>query len=132
MKKTGVLNQPLSNAIAGLGHTDMLVICDAGLPIPPNGPERIDLAVVKGLPSLLNVLQAVLEEMQVESAILASEIKTNSPAMFAAIQELLGDIPITFVPHEDFKTQTRDARAVTRTGEFTPYANVILIAGVTF
>jgi D-ribose pyranase len=39
---------------------------------------------------------------------------------------------VTAIPHEEFKARTAAARAVVRTGEFTPYANVILIAGVTF
>ena len=43
MKKSGIINQPLATAIAGLGHLDMVVIADAGLPIP-DGPRRIDLA----------------------------------------------------------------------------------------
>jgi D-ribose pyranase len=131
VKKIGVLNQFLSTAIAGLGHKDMLVLCDAGLPIP-DGPTRIDLAVAKGLPSLLGVLEAVLQEMQVESVIMADEIKTASPEMYAALCAMLDDIPVTFMPHEAFKTRTKDARAITRTGEFTPYANVILVSGVIF
>jgi len=131
MKKTGLLNQPLSAAIAGLGHTDSLVIADAGLPIPPE-TERIDLAVTGGIPAFMDVLQAVLGEMQVERAVIASEMAERSPQMHAAILQALGDLPYEAIPHEAFKAQTRAARAVVRTGEFTPYANIILFAGVVF
>jgi D-ribose pyranase len=68
MKKIGILNQPLSAVIAGLGHNDMLVIADAGLPIPPE-TERIDLALVPGVPGFLQTVEAVLLEMQVEKVI---------------------------------------------------------------
>ncbi len=131
MKKTTLLNQPISAVIAGLGHTDTLVIADAGLPIPPQ-PQRIDLALTAGVPSFLAALQTVLSEMQVEKAIVASELAAANPAFLAQIQQLLGDVPVETVPHQEFKTRTTAARAVIRTGEFTPYANIILSAGVVF
>ena len=131
MKKTGLLNQPLSAVIAGLGHMDTLVVADAGLPVPP-GVERIDLAVSTGLPPFIDVLRTVLSEMQIESVIIAAEMQTRSPHMYAALMDLLGNVPVQTVPHDRFKQQTREARAVVRTGEFTPYANVILISGVVF
>ena len=134
MKKTGSLNQPLSNVIAGLGHLDTLVIADAGLPIPLH-VSRIDLAVSANLPPFLQVLRATLGEMQVEGAIIAEEMEQRSPAMYEAILTLLTNNPVQKVQkisHTAFKMQTHQARAVVRTGEFTPYANVILIAGVVF
>lgn len=131
MKKTGILNQPISAVVAGLGHTDTLVIADAGLPIPP-GPQRIDLALKPGLPTFLDTLDVVLTEMQVEKAIIAAELPPASPALYAELVKRLGALPIETVPHTEFKEQTRAACAVIRTGEFSPYANVILSAGVVF
>ncbi len=131
MKKIGVLNQPLSRVIAGLGHMNTLVVADAGLPIPAS-TERIDLAVSAGIPAFLDVLRAVLGEMEVQGAIVAQEMLEHSPQIYEALRDLLGDVPIQTVPHELLKARTADARAVVRTGEFTPYANVILIAGVVF
>ena len=131
MKKIGTLNQPISAVIAGLGHTDTLVVADAGLPIPPE-TERIDLALTQGIPTFLDTLQVVLSEMQVEKAIIAEEMLEVSPQLHTAIKELLPDIPIETTPHEAFKTETRQARAIIRTGEFTPYANIILVSGVVF
>jgi len=131
MKKTGILNQPLSAVIAGLGHMDTLVIADAGLPIPAK-TQRIDLALTEGIPAFLDTLRVVLGEMQVERAIVAEEMLDASPSMYEAIVDLLGDLPIEFVTHLIFKEQTRSARAVVRTGEFTAYANIILVAGVVF
>jgi D-ribose pyranase len=131
VKKIGILNQPISAVIAGLGHMDTLVIADAGLPIPPE-TLRIDLALTEGIPTFLDTLRAVLREMQVERAIVAEEMRQVSPGVYEAVKELLGDVPIETVTHLIFKEQTRLARAVIRTGEFTPYANVILVAGVVF
>ncbi len=131
MKKIGILNQPISSVIAGMGHMDTLVIADAGLPIP-NGPQRIDLALTKGVPTFLKTLDVVLTEMQVEKAIIADEMLKISPDLHAAIKKRLGDILIETCPHQFFKEQTQSAKAVIRTGEFSPYANIILVAGVIF
>lgn len=131
MKKIGVLNQPISSVIAGLGHTDMMVIADAGLPIP-DGPVRIDLALAERIPSFLKTLDVVLTEMQVEKAIVAEEILKVSPDLHAAVVKRLGDTLIEMISHENFKEQTQSAKAVIRTGEFTPYANIILVSGVVF
>ena len=131
MKKIGILNQPLSAVIAGLGHMDQLVVADAGLPIPA-GPERIDLALKEGLPGFAQTLQVILEEVKVESAIVAEEMVSTNPEVYQQLAELLVDIPIDTIPHVEFKKKTGEARAVVRTGEFTPYANVILISGVVF
>ncbi len=131
MKKIGIINQSISAVIAGLGHTDSVVIADAGLPIPPE-PQRIDLALTEGIPTFFDTVNVVLTEMQVERAIVAVEMLEVSPAAYQAIKELMGDVPIETVPHDTFKKQTRSARAVIRTGEFTAYANIILVAGVVF
>ena len=131
MKRTALLHAELSEVIARLGHGDLLVIGDAGLPIP-DGPRRIDLAVTPGVPRFETVLAAVLSEMQVESAVVAQELAARNPAVDAALRQRLGAVPIATTPHEDFKALTRAARAMVRTGEFSPYANVILRAGVVF
>lgn len=131
MKKSTLLNADLSYAIATLGHTDMLVIADAGLPIPPE-TERIDLALTSGVPSAEQTLRVVLDEMAVEKAILAEEVGTNNPQFLQVVKELLPGVTLEFVPHTQFKALTSSARAIVRTGEFSPYANVILFSGVVF
>lgn len=128
MKKTTLINSEVSYAIARLGHMDMLVIADAGLPIPAE-TQRIDLALTRGIPTFLDTLRVVLEEMHVEKALVSEDVKTVSPQIYAAICAQLGNIPVEAIPHKDFKLQTASAKAVIRTGEFTPFANVILVAG---
>ncbi|MBM7454796.1 D-ribose pyranase [Oceanisphaera litoralis] len=139
MKKTTLLNSHLSALVARVGHTDDIVLADAGLPIPA-GPERIDLAVSPGLPGLQPMLAALLSELQLESVVLAEEIKTVSPDLHRLLLSQLAeaadaqgrDIPVNYISHADFKRQNAGARAVVRTGECTPYANIILRCGVPF
>ena len=131
MKKTTLLQPDLSYIIATLGHLDTLVIADAGLPIPVE-TVRIDLALTQGVPGAVQTLKVVLDEMQVEKVILAEEVKDHNPRFLADVQKLMPRVPIEFVTHSELKTRTVSARAVVRTGEFTPYANVILVSGVVF
>lgn len=130
MKKGPLLNIALSQLIASLGHGDMVVIGDAGLPVPPGVPV-IDLALTRGVPGFAQTLATVLAEMQVEQHVLADELASNNPAIAAVIDAhaLPGR---RSVPHADFKRLSASARAVVRTGECTPYANIILVAGVVF
>ncbi|MDZ7864424.1 D-ribose pyranase [Acidovorax sp.] len=129
MKRTTLLHAELSHAIACLGHGDMLVIGDVGLPIPP-GLRRIDLALTPGIPAVADVLAAVLAEMQVERAVIATEAVDRAQGALPAWCRL--PVAPEAVPHEEFKRLCREARVMVRTGECTPYANVILCAGVTF
>jgi D-ribose pyranase len=131
LKKTGVLNHRLSAAIATMGHGDMLVVADAGLPIPP-GVERIDLAVRAGLPDVIEVTEAIAGELQVERIILASELESGNRPLSDRFAGLFPGAARAVVPHDEFKRLTAGARAVVRTGECTPYANVILVSGVSF
>nr|WP_255593989.1 D-ribose pyranase [Acidovorax sp. sic0104] len=125
-----MLHAELSHAIASLGHGDMLVIGDVGLPIP-DGPRRIDLALTPGIPAVVDVLRVVLAEMQVEHAFIATEAVQRSAGAPPAWCVGLPVAP-TPIAHEEFKRRTANARVMVRTGECTPYANVILVAGVTF
>lgn len=132
MKKIGTLNRHLSRIIASMGHTDRLVICDSGLPIP-NGSEVVDLALTVDIPRFLDTVRVVLEELQIEGAIVAEEMEQRSPAVYQALQNILPDIELKKVSHEQFKAMTANGiTAFIRTGEATPYANIMLISGVTF
>ena len=131
MKKIGVLNKDISDVVASMGHMDMLVIGDAGLPIP-RGVRRIDLAVRQGVPGFLETVEAVASELQVERIILAEETTTVSPHIYEALRRLFEGAVIETVSHARLKELSAQAVAVVRTGEFTPYANVILASGVVF
>ncbi|NRD76901.1 D-ribose pyranase [Bacillus sp. BRMEA1] len=131
MKKNGILNSHISEVLSRIGHTDTIVIGDCGLPIPDE-TVRIDLALKIGTPSFIDTLKVVLEDMAVEQVTLALEIKDHNPEMEEQIASLAGDLEYKYVTHEQFKEQTKKAKAVIRTGEATPYANVILHAGVIF
>lgn len=131
VKKIGILNRDISDVIASLGHLDTIVVCDAGLPIPL-GVRRIDLALRPGLPGFQETLRAIAVELQVEGWVMAQEVREENPHMLEGVREVFPDAEGEFVPHSEFKELCGKAKAIIRTGEFTHYSNVILVAGVVF
>ncbi|KUI97224.1 D-ribose pyranase [Vibrio sp. MEBiC08052] len=139
MKKNQLLNSELSYLVATLGHTDEVTVCDAGLPIPET-TSRIDLALTYGVPGFIETVRTLLAEMQIEGVVLAAEFREVSPHLHTELQDLLAieeqktgkTIRRTYISHEAFKSRSGESRAVVRTGECTPYANVIFQAGVVF
>jgi D-ribose pyranase len=131
MKKTALLNSQICEVISKMGHKDMLAIGDCGLPIPDK-TRRIDIALIKNIPGFIDTLKSVLTELQIEEVILAKETFDNSHDVYTEIKKLVGDVKITFITHEELKSELNQCKAVIRTGEQTAYANVILKSGVVF
>ena len=119
--------------ITSMGHTDKLIICDAGLPIPREA-LKIDLALINNVPRFEDTLKAVLGEMQVDKAIMAKEMESESKDLYDKISKLLSGICVEKISHENFKDYYNSTGNIVflRTGEITSFANIILIAGVTF
>ena len=136
MKRTALLNRHLSALVASLGHMDEIVVADAGLPVP-EGVKVIDLAVSAGIPSFREVLAALRSELVIEGAVWADEAAEDlSMQMQSELDVWSAETGLTIaasrLPHDDFKLRTGKSKAIIRTGEVTPYANIILISGVAF
>ena len=133
MKRNGILNSDISRVLSYMGHTDWICIGDCGLPIPDE-VERIDLALEFGVPTFMKTLEVVAKDMKIEKIILAEEIKTQNEKVLSEINELFKgqDIEVEYVSHVELKAKTKECKAVIRTGETTPYANIILQSGCIF
>lgn len=134
MKRSMLLNAEISMLVASMGHGDMVVVGDAGLPIPTGAgaPQRIDLALCPGVPSLDQTLTAILSELQVEHAFIAHEALQGDSKVLPAWCASRSALDIQTISHAELKALCHGARAVIRTGECTPYANMVLVSGVTF
>ena len=128
MKRGGILSPALSHLLASTGHTDYFTICDRGFPVP-DGPERIDLALVDDIPTVLDVLAAIVAEWSLDRVLITHEMDAISPDRVAEMQALLGDIPFERVSHGQLKRLAQSARATVRTGDTVPYANIIVVSG---
>ncbi len=147
MKKTGILNPGISELVARMGHGDMLAITDRGFPLPLNSDTAaIDVSVSRNIPRVTDVVKAVVEELEIESVLVAEETERISPQIYKEFIEVLqslnnkgNPVRIKIIPHDDFKhlvlrgaEEGKELKGMVRTGELTPYANIILISGVPF
>ncbi|MDU6195481.1 MAG: D-ribose pyranase [Staphylococcus haemolyticus] len=129
MYKTGILNSDISKVLSDLGHTDQIVIADCGLPVPKD-VKKIDLALTLGQPSFLEVYEVLKQHMEIERVTIAEEMEVDNAPIFEQVTKDFSEIEQ--VNHETFKALTKNAKAIIRTGEATPYANIILQSGVIF
>ncbi|NLU78978.1 D-ribose pyranase [Micromonospora sp. HNM0581] len=130
MKRTGVLNAELSGVLATLGHTDLLLVVDAGFPIPRDA-HRIDLALAEDLPSLTTVLDLIANEIIVEGLVVAEDVTTHNTPLANWLGQRFPDAPLTTRPHSDMLGELAgQAKAIVRTGAFNPWGNVGLVCGV--
>lgn len=130
MKKQGILNRELAGIFAKIGHTDTIMIADCGLPIP-EGVPCIDLSYTLGKPSFADILDTVLEDFKTEKAWIATEMNTQNPSLHSRVIQIV-DVPMEIVSHEELKGLSAKAKVIIRTGEATPFANIILQSGVIF
>ncbi len=128
MKKGGILHPALNRILAETGHTDMLTICDKGFPVPM-GVERLDLALVDDIPTVIDVLRAVRQEFIIDRLIIAEEMIAASPERYRQLAGEFSDVLISPVSHQRFKDICPESRAVIRTGDTVPYANLIIVSG---
>ena len=128
MKRGGILHPGISQLLAATGHTDYITICDRGFPVP-DGPLRIDLALVDDIPTVLDVLRAVAAEFSLDRIIIAQEMCEVSPRRVEEIRAVIGDVPVEVMSHVALKHLCAGAKATIRTADTTPYANVIIVSG---
>ena len=155
MKTKGILNPQLAELVAEMGHGDILLIADRGIPFPQHDQTVcIDLSIKEGMPTVKDIMEVVLSELEIESVIIAEETKEVSPQVYQEFKEILDKIdnkgnPIREenIRHIDFKNifltgqpvhpdaidlTGREVKGIVRTGQFTPYAYIMLVAGVNF
>lgn len=130
MKRNGILNAELSGALATLGHTDLLMVVDAGFPIPRSA-HRVDLAIAENLPDLRTVLELISSELIVEGVVRADDVTTNNPRLDEWITARFGDAEFTTRTHADMLGElAQQAKVIVRTGAFEPWGNIGLFCGV--
>lgn len=130
MKRSNLLNSELSYAIASMGHGDLMIVCDAGFPIPDSA-WRIDLALVPDVPDLETVLTAVAGDFIAETVSYAAEMAENNAPLLAKVQRIFADSTLAPIPHAQILGEmAARAKVIVRTGAFDPWGNILLYSGV--
>ena len=129
MKEVGVLNRDIAEIISMMGHTDEMIVCDAGFAIPL-GVKSVDISLAENEPTVVEVLEELVKYFSVEKLIFANETQEVSPSMFGKIVAIFDEnIAIETIPHTQFKQRSKNVTAIIRTGDFTAYTNVLLVSG---
>lgn len=130
MKRSSILNKELNEVIASMGHTEYLIVCDAGFPIPSD-VRRVDLALTRGVPDLRTVLSTIAEDFIAEKIYVAEDVPNNNAPLYNSIQEIYNGVEIETHPHSEILTTfAKKAKAIVRTGSFEPWGNIVLQSGV--
>lgn len=128
-----LFNQRLAAAVTGLRFGEIIVIADAGLPVPA-GVETIDLALTYGVPSIRDVAAVLATELVIDEVIIASEMAKVNPTVSATVDELFtaAGTRVRPLPHDDIEKLLPTVKLIIQTGETTPYGNVLLAGGLDF
>lgn len=130
MNRSRLLNTGLAHAIASMGHGDLMIVCDAGFPIPSSA-WRIDLAVVPDVPDLSTVLSAIAEAFIAEKVAYADTLPGHNAPLLRKIRNIFPDAEHQMLPHDTILSDMAGrAKVIVRTGAFDPWGNVLLYSGV--
>ncbi|MBP7690638.1 MAG: D-ribose pyranase [Anaerolineales bacterium] len=130
MNRGPILNSELSHAIASMGHGDLMIVCDAGFPIP-SSTWRIDLALVQDVPDLETVLTAISQAFIAEKVAYAGEMADNNPVLLNKVKRIFAGSDFSTVPHQQILTEmAATAKCIVRTGAYDPWGNILLYSGV--
>ncbi|MCB2093002.1 MAG: D-ribose pyranase [Rhodobacteraceae bacterium] len=136
MRKGRLLNGPLSGLLGGLGHSDRIMVTDAGWPIPDH--LKYDLCLTHGIPRLKDVFSVIASELVIERVIVDAEMRNYGPEVHAEILKVVtaqGNAAEIVVDHEEhhvFKHHADRVKGIVRTGECIPYCNLLIVAGLAF
>ncbi|SNY90241.1 simple sugar transport system permease protein [Cohaesibacter sp. ES.047] len=125
-----ILHPELANALATLGHTDIVMVTDAGFPIPKDA-HRIDLGFYEGLPDVLDILKVLRKEIFVEEVHFATDVRDRHPDLYAELQSIYTGAGAVFkgTDHETLVNEyAKKAKVIIRSGSFNPWANIALVA----
>ncbi|MCB0196867.1 MAG: D-ribose pyranase [Anaerolineae bacterium] len=130
MKRGKILNAELNHAIATMGHGDLMIVCDAGFPIP-SSTWRIDLAISQDVPDLETILSLISEDFIAEKVSYAAEMAENNPPLLEKVHRLFPASAYDPIPHQQILSEmAAKAKVIVRTGAFDPWGNILLYSGV--
>jgi D-ribose pyranose/furanose isomerase RbsD len=133
MKKYGILNRKLNDALAALGHGDICMITDAGFPLPYDaqpGTISVDLAIAQDLPDIPTVLRLVNDEIIYEECYVATFQRDYNPVLHDAVKSVVKRCDVVPIEHEKIQDMGTRAKVIIRTGGFSPWGNIALVSGI--
>jgi D-ribose pyranase len=128
MRETGIVNRDICDILSALGHTDEVIVCDAGFAIPL-GVRTIDISLAENVPTVPQVLAELRKHFSVEKLVISEETKKVSPTRFKEFVKAFGKgMAVELISQNEIRARARTVKAVIRTGDFTAYSNIVLVS----
>jgi len=128
MRETGIVNRDICDILSTLGHTDEVIVCDAGFAIPL-GVRTIDISLAENVPTVPQVLAELRKHFSVEKLVISEETKKVSPTRFKEFVKAFGKgMAVELLSQNEIRARARTVKAVIRTGDFTAYSNIVLVS----
>jgi len=129
MRETGIVNRDICDVLSTLGHTDELIVCDAGFAIPM-GVRTVDISLAENVPTVPEVLSELRKHFSVEKIVISEETRRVVPSRFNALAKAFGKgMAVEIISQTAMRARAKNVKAVIRTGDFTAYSNVLLVSG---
>jgi D-ribose pyranase len=128
MRETGIVNRDICDILSTLGHTDEVIVCDAGFAIPL-GVRTIDISLAENVPTVPQVLAELRKHFSVEKLVISEETKKVSPTRYKEFVKAFGKgMAVELISQNEIRARARTVKAVIRTGDFTAYSNIVLVS----
>ena len=128
MRETGIVNRDICDVLSTLGHTDQMMVCDAGFAIP-NGVRTVDISYGENKPTVPEVLHELLKHFSVERIVVSEDTQKRMPNRFVELVGAFDGVPADIISQDDLRARARDVKAIIRTGDFSAFSNVLIISG---
>lgn len=129
MRETGIVNRDICDVLSTLGHTDEMIVCDAGFAIP-SGVRTVDISYGENKPTVIEVLSELKKHFSVEKLLISRDTKEHVPTRFKELSRIFGDdVAVELVSQDELRARARNVKAVIRTGDFTVFSNVLVVSG---
>ena len=129
MRETGIVNRDICDVLSTLGHTDELIVCDAGFAIPL-GVRTVDISLAENKPTVPEVLAELKKHFSVEKLVISEDTKRVVPTRFKELAGAFGEaVVVETISQTEMRARARTVKAIIRTGDFTAYSNVLLVSG---
>lgn len=135
MLKHTLIHPGILEAIGAAGHGSKILIADGNYPASTKcgmNTERVYLNLVPGMPTVTQVLDALITAIPIEAAAVMAPSDGPEPAIFAEFVERLPGLALTHLDRYGFYDEASgdDTCLTIITGEQRIYANLLLTIGV--
>lgn len=134
MLTSNLIHPQIQQALAFCGHGSKILIADGNYPLAEKtgNAQKVYLGLTRGVPTVTQVLEAVLSAVNVEKAEVMLPEEGAEPEIFRQFRQMLGGMELSGMGRYEFYDACMAENAVVlaiSTGEQRVFANILLTIG---